>query len=178
MNCATPTDFTFSFTGFARRGGDTDKHSDGWGLAFYEGRGIRAFHDRMPAASSPIAEFLSKFPIKTLNMMSHIRYATSGEVCLENVHPFKREMWGIHWYVTPFCSSNGLFESIKTSLHVTKATSNWYFSGIGALLIMETFPHSPKIGERNTTGLEMVKIRKEFTTLWATRIQNLSFVPF
>ena len=30
-------------------------------------------------------------------MVSHIRYATRGEVRLENVHPFQREMWGIPW---------------------------------------------------------------------------------
>jgi hypothetical protein len=34
MNCARPTDFTFSFKGFAQRGGITYNHSDGWGLAF------------------------------------------------------------------------------------------------------------------------------------------------
>jgi branched-chain amino acid transport system substrate-binding protein len=38
MNCNTPTDVTFSFTGFAQRGGRTDHHSDGWGIAFFEGR--------------------------------------------------------------------------------------------------------------------------------------------
>lgn len=27
--------------------------------------------------------------------MAHIRYATQGEVSLENVHPFQRELWGI-----------------------------------------------------------------------------------
>jgi predicted glutamine amidotransferase len=97
MNCAKPTDFTFSFTGFARRGGDTDKHQDGWGLVFYEGRGVRAFHDSLPAAKSPIADLVARYPCKTLNMISHIRYATEGARLLENVHPFQREMWGIQW---------------------------------------------------------------------------------
>mmetsp|Transcript_514 Transcript_514/g.663 ORF Transcript_514/g.663 Transcript_514/m.663 type:complete len:371 (-) Transcript_514:460-1572(-) len=97
MNCATPTDFTFSFKGFARRGGGTDIHQDGWGLAFYEGRGLRTFHDSDPAANSPIATFVADYPVKTYNMIAHIRYGTEGEVCLENVHPFQREMWGIHW---------------------------------------------------------------------------------
>jgi len=97
MNCAKPTDFTFSFTGFARRGGDTDCHEDGWGLVFYEGRGVRAFHDPLPAAKSPIAELVANYPCKTLNMISHIRYATTGACLLENVHPFQREMWGIQF---------------------------------------------------------------------------------
>ena len=39
MNCNTPTDVTFSFAGFAQRGGRTDHHADGWGIAFFEGRG-------------------------------------------------------------------------------------------------------------------------------------------
>ena len=92
MNCATPTDFTFSFKGFSLRGGCTDIHCHGWGIAFYEGRGLRVFHDPEPASESPIAELVSNHPLRTLNMMAHIRYATQGEVCLENVHPFQREM--------------------------------------------------------------------------------------
>jgi predicted glutamine amidotransferase len=31
------------------------------------------------------------------NMIAHIRYATTGAVSLENVHPFSRELWGIQW---------------------------------------------------------------------------------
>jgi predicted glutamine amidotransferase len=97
MNCATPTDFTFSFKGFCERGGRTDIHSDGWGVAFYEGKGLRQFHDVEAASSSLMAGFLSSHPIRTLNMMSHLRYATVGEVALSNVHPFSREMWGINF---------------------------------------------------------------------------------
>ena len=37
MNCNTPTDVTFSFSGFAQRGGNTGEHTDGWGIAFFEG---------------------------------------------------------------------------------------------------------------------------------------------
>eukprot|EP00536_Pseudo-nitzschia_multiseries_P004247 jgi/Psemu1/237472/estExt_Genewise1.C_700012 len=97
MNCATPTDFTFSLRGFCKRGGETDIHSDGWGVAFYEGKGIRQFHDSSPACSSPMANFLERNPIRTYNMMSHLRYATVGGVELSNVHPFCREMWGINF---------------------------------------------------------------------------------
>ena len=97
MNCRTPTDFSFSFRGFARRGGDTDVHSDGWGLAIYEGRGVRTFHDPSPAADSPIAAFVGAYPVKTYNMMAHIRFGTEGRTCLENVHPFQRELWGIQF---------------------------------------------------------------------------------
>ncbi|MDB9422381.1 class II glutamine amidotransferase [Microcystis aeruginosa CS-563/04] len=37
MNCNVPTDICFSFEGFCARGGKTDEHRDGWGIAFFEG---------------------------------------------------------------------------------------------------------------------------------------------
>ena len=30
-------------------------------------------------------------------MIAHVRYATTGSIKLENVHPFSRELWGIQW---------------------------------------------------------------------------------
>lgn len=66
-------------------------------MAIYEGHGLRTFLDPLPAADSKVAAFVESYPIQTLNMMAHIRYATQGAVSLENVHPFQREMWGIQW---------------------------------------------------------------------------------
>lgn len=97
MNCNTPTDIVFSFTGFATRGGLTDEHKDGWGIAFFEGRGARLFVDHLPAVSSPVAELIKRYPIKSENVIAHIRKATQGEVNLENCHPFVRECWGQYW---------------------------------------------------------------------------------
>lgn len=97
MNCAEETDFSFSFRGFCQRGGATDVHSHGFGLAIYEGRGLRQYHDTLPAYKSPIAHLIQNYPIRTHNMIAHIRYATTGAVSLENVHPFSRELWGIMW---------------------------------------------------------------------------------
>ncbi|CAB9501620.1 Glutamine amidotransferase [Seminavis robusta] len=97
MSCRQPTDFSFSFQGFCKRGGETDIHSDGWGLAFYQNGGVRQFHDDQPAAESPLADFLVQYPIRTVNMMAHIRYATHGPVNLANVHPFAREWAGVQW---------------------------------------------------------------------------------
>ena len=51
MSANTPTDLCFSFTGLTRRGGDTGPHKDGWGVAFYEGKGVRLFHDPEPCAT-------------------------------------------------------------------------------------------------------------------------------
>jgi glutamine amidotransferase len=97
MNCNVPTDICFSFAGFRARGGLTDHHRDGWGIAFFEGRGVRVFLDPQPSADSPVAEVVHRYPIRSLNVIAHIRKATQGEVRLENTHPFQRELWGHYW---------------------------------------------------------------------------------
>jgi len=97
MNCAQPTDITFSFTGFAARGGRTDHHADGFGIAFFEHKACRLFIDNQPSAQSPVAELIKQYPIKSRNVIAHIRKATQGKIHLENCHPFMRELWGRHW---------------------------------------------------------------------------------
>lgn len=97
MNCNVPTDICFSFTGFQARGGATDVHADGWGIAFFEGRGVRLFLDPQPSCSSPIAALVRAYPIHSTNVIAHIRKATQGNVRLENTHPFQRELWGRYW---------------------------------------------------------------------------------
>ena len=97
MNCNVPTDICFSFTGFQARGGVTNVHRDGWGIAFFEGRGVRVFVDPKPSCESPVAELVRRYPIRSLNVIAHIRKATQGTVSLENTHPFMRELWGRYW---------------------------------------------------------------------------------
>ena len=97
MNCNVPTDICFSFAGFHRRGGATDDHADGWGIAFFEGPGCRVFLDSKSAVESPIAELVRNYPIHSMNVVAHIRRATRGAVALENTHPFVRELWGRYW---------------------------------------------------------------------------------
>ena len=97
MSANVPTDICFSFAGLVRRGGETGPHRDGWGIAFYEGNGLRAFHDPLPSARSHIAQMLLDYPIKSRVVISHIRQANVGDVCLANTHPFSRELWGSMW---------------------------------------------------------------------------------
>lgn len=97
MNCNTPTDIVFSFEGFRRRAGITDQHSDGFGIAFFEGKGVRVFRDDRPGALSPVADLISQYHIKSYNVIAHIRKATRGQVSLENTHPFIREVFGENW---------------------------------------------------------------------------------
>ena len=97
MNCATPTDITFSFRGFSQRAGVTSDHCDGFGIAFFEDKACRLFVDNQSAVESPIAELIRNYPIKSRNVIAHIRKATQGKIKLENSHPFSRELWGRQW---------------------------------------------------------------------------------
>jgi len=97
MSANTPTDLCFSFTGLTRRGGATGPHKDGWGVAFYEGKGVQAFHESAASASSEIAQVVQSHPIKSETAICHIRQANVGQVCLANTHPFTRELWGRYW---------------------------------------------------------------------------------
>ena len=94
MNANTPTDVMFSFAGLATR---ADEHKDGFGIAFFEERGIRVFIDPESARRSPVAEMVKQYPIKSDQVIAHIRKATYGRVALENCHPFVRELWGRYW---------------------------------------------------------------------------------
>ncbi|MEA3395679.1 MAG: class II glutamine amidotransferase [Pseudomonadota bacterium] len=113
MNCNVPTDVMFSFAGFAERGGRTDHHGDGWGIAFFEDKGLRHFVDHQSACASPVAELIRHYPIKSRNVISHIRKATQGAVTLENCHPFVRELWGRYWVF----AHNGDLKNFAPRLH-------------------------------------------------------------
>lgn len=97
INCATPTDVTFSFKGFSQRAGITSDHCDGFGIGFFEGRACRLFVDNQSAIKSPIGDLIRNYPTKSKNVIAHIRKATRGKVTFENSHPFSRELWGRHW---------------------------------------------------------------------------------
>ena len=112
MNSNTPTDIVFSFSGFATR---ATEHADGFGIAFFEGRGVRLFVDHQAAVASPVAELVKHYPIKSLNTIAHIRKATQGHVSLENCHPFVRELWGRYWVF----AHNGNLIDFEPKLHST-----------------------------------------------------------
>ncbi len=110
LNANTPTDVVFSFTGFSTR---AQEHKDGFGIAFFEGRGARVFVDAQSARTSPVAEMVRRYPIKSRNVIAHIRKATQGRVALENTHPFQRELWGRTWVF----AHNGDLKDYAPRLH-------------------------------------------------------------
>ncbi len=109
MSANVPTDICFSFTGLAQRGGRTGPHRDGWGIAFFEGRGCRVFKDQRPSVDSEIAKLIERYPIRSTAVICHIRKANRGRVCLENTHPFVRELWGSQWVF----AHNGQLKGVK-----------------------------------------------------------------
>jgi glutamine amidotransferase len=110
LNANTPTDLVFSFTGFAHRAAE---HKDGFGIAFFEGPGVRLFVDHQSAADSPVAEMIRRYPIRSRHIVTHIRKATQGRVALENTHPFMRELWGRYWVF----AHNGNLVDFHPKLH-------------------------------------------------------------
>lgn len=109
MSANVPTDIVFSLTGLIERGGRTGPHRDGWGIAFYEGKGVRLFRDPAPGVDSEVARFVQRYPIKSCTVLSHVRQANRGRVALENTHPFSRELWGRQWVMV----HNGQLRGVK-----------------------------------------------------------------
>jgi predicted glutamine amidotransferase len=110
MSCNTPTDIVFSFSGFATR---AVEHADGFGIAFFEGQGVRLFVDHQAASTSPVADLIKRYPIQSRHVIAHIRKATQGRVALENCHPFVRELWGRYWAF----AHNGNLVGFEPKLH-------------------------------------------------------------
>ena len=110
MNANTPPAVRFSFTGFATR---AEEHKDGFGIAFFEDKGVRLFVDQHSARESPVADMVRRYPIKSENIVAHIRKATQGGVALENTHPFVRELWGRYWVF----AHNGDLKGFAPRLH-------------------------------------------------------------
>lgn len=94
MSSRLPATVNLSMEEFARHGGLTGPHTDGWGIAFFEGAAIRLLKEPEPAANSPWIAFVREQGIKSSLVISHIRRATRGPRALKNTQPYCREMGG------------------------------------------------------------------------------------
>jgi glutamine amidotransferase len=89
-----PSRLSLSLREISNHGSPDGPHSDGWGLAFYEGGDVRLLREPGPALDSPwvwLAE--RELPASSL-IIGHIRHATQGAVRLSNTQPFLRELGG------------------------------------------------------------------------------------
>ncbi|MES2877655.1 MAG: class II glutamine amidotransferase [Pseudomonadota bacterium] len=195
MNSYLPASLTLSFSGFSQRGGCTDHHADGWGIAFFEseaatpnkpGKGVRYFVDKEGASTSPIAKMLRTYPIKSHNVVAHVRKATVGAVTLENCHPFVRELWGRYWVF----AHNGDLKNYAPSLHGNFKPVGSTDSELAFCWLLQELAKShvgvPTVAELTRTLAELVpKIAKYGTfnflmsngqALWAHASTKLHYV--
>jgi glutamine amidotransferase len=89
-----PTTVQISLSEFARRGGQTGPHIDGWGIAFFGDGDVQLIREPKPSANSAHLRFIHDQHIPSALVISHIRRATQGNVCLRNTQPFTRELGG------------------------------------------------------------------------------------
>src|SRR6218665_410110 len=183
MNANTPTDVMFSFTGLATR---AEEHKDGFGIAFFEGRGLRHFVDHHSARVSPLAELVQNYPIKSDNVIAHIRKATQGQVSLENTHPFQRELWGRYWVF----AHNGNLVDFHPRLHAAFRPVGSTDSERAFCWLMQELSKAhasvPSVAELTTTLAELAPIAAKHGTfnfmlsngqaLWAHCSTNLHYV--
>ncbi len=145
MSANVPTDICFSFAGLMRRGGATGPHRDGWGIVFYQGKGMRGFRDPAPSAGSEIAQLVRKYPIKSDIVLAHIRQANSGRVCLENTHPFNRELWGRYWSFAHNGQLRGMKRQLPLRWHHPVGTTDSEHAFCWLLdRIRDRFPEAPR----------------------------------
>ena len=153
MNANVPTDLMFSFTGFSTR---AEEHKDGFGIAFFEGAGTRLFVDAQSARLSPVAEMIRHYPIRSHNVIAHIRKATQGVVALENTHPFVRELWGRYWVF----AHNGDLKDYQPRLHAAFRPVGSTDSERAFCWLMQELSKAhadlPPVGELTATLAELV----------------------
>lgn len=94
LSSRDPATVTLSLEVFAKRGGQTGPHKDGWGIAYYEDGGVLLIRDPGQASASPWVAFVENQAPASRTVISHIRRATQGGVELRNTHPFTRELGG------------------------------------------------------------------------------------
>ena len=94
MSAHHPAGITLSLNEFARHGGETGPHVDGWGIAFYEGPDANLIRESTPAADSVLMSTLRGYRVASEIVIAHIRRASFGPVELKNTHPFRREIGG------------------------------------------------------------------------------------
>jgi glutamine amidotransferase len=114
LSCNRSVDVVLSFSELARHGGETGAHTDGWGVAFYEGADAMVVREPHAAARSAWVKCLAENPFTSRTVIAHIRKATQGEISLRNTQPFQREFGGrIHVF-----AHNGNIQGIVPLQHM------------------------------------------------------------
>jgi len=95
MSSRLPTHVNLSLLEFARHGGETGPHSDGWGIAYAMGHDFRIIKEPEAAADSDCVRYIQAHRFTSRIVLSHIRKASLPKtLSFENTHPFDRELFG------------------------------------------------------------------------------------
>ena len=68
--------------------GHSSIHCHGWGTAFFDRGDVQIEKETVQASKSEKIKKLLSNPVQTDRMFAHIRYATIGNVDIENCHPY------------------------------------------------------------------------------------------
>ncbi len=94
ISSSKETEISFSLDEFSKHGGLTDHHKHGWGVAYYQENAVKIIKEAHQASNSLCLDFIKNYRLKSQIIMSHIRYATQGQVSYRNTQPFTRELAG------------------------------------------------------------------------------------
>jgi glutamine amidotransferase len=94
MSARQPATVNFSLEEFARHGGLSAPHKDGWGIAYVQGRDAWVIKEAGPASSSDLIPYIEEHRLRSTVVLSSIRLATCGVVSFENTQPYSRELAG------------------------------------------------------------------------------------
>ena len=129
---------------------------------------------------------LHNYPIKSHNVVAHVRKATVGQVTLENSHPFVRELWGRYWVF----AHNGDLKDFAPALHGSFKPVGDTDSELAFCWLLQELVKShagvPSVGELSLTLAELVpQITRHGTfnfllsngqALWAHASTNLHYL--
>jgi glutamine amidotransferase len=100
LSSSSESEVSFSLDEFSKHGGLTNHHRHGWGIAYYAQNTARIIKEASPASQSACMDFVKNYNIRSHIIMSHIRYATQGQVSFRNTQPFSRELAGVEHVFT------------------------------------------------------------------------------
>ena len=78
--------------------GDSVEHPHGWGLSWREGPRTFLHKEELRAIDSSYLSYLLDEPVRSANVVAHIRNATVGTLSYNNCHPFvRKDLSGTKW---------------------------------------------------------------------------------
>lgn len=116
---------SFTWRGFIKRG---KVHRDGWGVAWFFKDRLGLVKEPRPAPNSPIAKLLVN-GVEGHIVISHVRWASRGDVRYVNTHPFVKVLKDREWVFAHNGDVSGIMYEPKFRLrhyHPTGSTDSEY----------------------------------------------------